>query len=40
MLALSRGRLVGLWFERANASRTTSGGRQIRLRFAARLEDI
>ncbi|AHD09316.1 DUF3168 domain-containing protein [Phaeobacter gallaeciensis] len=39
-LTLSRGRLVGLWFERANASRNTSGGRQIRLRFAARLEDI
>ncbi|APG47204.1 DUF3168 domain-containing protein [Phaeobacter porticola] len=38
-LTLSRGRLVGLWFERASASRSKSGGRKIRLRFAARLED-
>ncbi|MFS4580030.1 DUF3168 domain-containing protein [Phaeobacter sp. C3_T13_0] len=38
-LVLTRGRLVGLWFDRARASRTTSGGREIRLRFAARLED-
>ncbi|AUQ49745.1 putative gene transfer agent protein [Phaeobacter inhibens] len=39
-LTLSRGRLVGLWFERASASRNSAGGRQIRLRFAARLEDV
>ncbi|WP_372572927.1 DUF3168 domain-containing protein [Ruegeria jejuensis] len=40
-LALGRGRLVGLWFERAVARRTGSGGavRRIDLRFRARVED-
>ncbi|MEK0163740.1 DUF3168 domain-containing protein [Phaeobacter sp. A36a-5a] len=38
-LSLTRGRLVGLWFDRASASRKPSGGREIRLRFTARLED-
>ncbi|MCU9838096.1 DUF3168 domain-containing protein [Ruegeria sp. WL0004] len=40
-LALARGRLVGLWFERASARRTGTGGavRQIDLRFRARVED-
>jgi hypothetical protein len=40
-LALDRGRLVGLWFERASARRTGTGGaiRQIDLRFRARVED-
>ena len=40
-LTLSRGRLVGLWFERASARRTGTGGtiRQIDLRFRARVED-
>ncbi|MFD3191056.1 DUF3168 domain-containing protein [Sedimentitalea sp. HM32M-2] len=40
-LTLSRGRLVGLWFERANARRTGRAGRirRIDLRFRARLED-
>jgi hypothetical protein len=38
-LTLSRGRLVGLWFDRAVANRTKSGGRRIALRFAARVED-
>jgi Protein of unknown function (DUF3168) len=40
-LLLSRGRLVGLWFERAVARRTGSAGRvrRIDLRFRARLED-
>ncbi len=38
-LALARGRLVGLWFERAAAERLTDGGRSIILRFAARVED-
>ncbi|WP_120632836.1 DUF3168 domain-containing protein [Ruegeria sp. EL01] len=39
--ALDRGRLVGLWFERARARRTGTGGaiRQIDLRFRARVED-
>ncbi|MCG7521269.1 DUF3168 domain-containing protein [Ruegeria sp. Ofav3-42] len=38
---LDRGRLVGLWFERASARRTGTGGaiRQIDLRFRARVED-
>ena len=40
-LLLARGRLVGLWFERAAARRTGTGGaiRQIDLRFRARVED-
>lgn len=39
-LTLSRGRLVGLWFEKAKASREDTGGiRRIDLTFRARLED-
>lgn len=40
-LSLSRGRLVGLWFERAAAKRTGRAGRirRIDLRFRARVED-
>ncbi|WP_420003001.1 DUF3168 domain-containing protein [Arenibacterium sp. LLYu02] len=38
-LSLTRGHLVGLWFERATASRLTNGDRSIALRFSARLED-
>ncbi len=40
-LSLSRGRLVGLWFERAVAKRTGKAGRirRIDLRFRARVED-
>jgi hypothetical protein len=40
-LVLSRGRLVGLWFERASARRTGKAGRirRIDLRFRARVED-
>ncbi|NOD34215.1 MULTISPECIES: DUF3168 domain-containing protein [unclassified Ruegeria] len=40
-LTLDRGHLVGLWFERARARRTGTGGtiRQIDLRFRARVED-
>lgn len=40
-LSLGRGRLVGLWFERANARRTGKAGRvrRIDLRFRARVED-
>lgn len=40
-LTLARGRLVGIWFERASARRTGTGGaiRQIDLRFRARVED-
>ncbi|MCV2886991.1 DUF3168 domain-containing protein [Ruegeria aquimaris] len=40
-LSLARGRLVGLWFDRASARRTGTGGavRQIDLRFRARVED-
>lgn len=37
---LPRGRLAGLWFARARAERLTGGGRQITLRFRARLEDV
>ncbi|MGR3679603.1 MAG: DUF3168 domain-containing protein [Paracoccaceae bacterium] len=38
---LSRGRLVGLWFDRAVAGRIGTGGalRNITLRFRARVED-
>lgn len=40
-LALSRGRLVGLWFERASARRSGRAGqvRRIDLRFRARVEN-
>lgn len=40
-LSLSRGRMVGLWFERASARRSGTAGsiRRIDLRFRARLED-
>lgn len=40
-LMLSRGRLVGLWFERATARRSGKAGRvrRIDLRFRARVED-
>ncbi|GAB5436701.1 DUF3168 domain-containing protein [Falsiruegeria mediterranea] len=40
-LTLTRGRVVGLWFERATARKTGSTGqfRQIDLRFHARVED-
>lgn len=40
-LALGRGRLVGLWFERASARRSGRAGqvRRIDLRFRARVED-
>lgn len=40
-LSLDRGRLVGLWFDRARARRTGSAGRvrRIDLRFRARVED-
>lgn len=40
-MALSRGRLVGLWFERAQARRGGKAGRvrRIDLRFRARVED-
>ena len=38
---LSRGRIVGLYFDRATAKRRDAdGGRQIDLRFKARIEDI
>lgn len=41
-LTLSRGRLVGLWFERAKAARAGKAGRlrRIDLRFRARVEDV
>lgn len=38
-LALTRGQLVGLWFEKARAQRLSNGSRRITLRFAARLAD-
>lgn len=40
-LTLTRGRLVGLWFEKAIANRTGSSGetRRIDLKFRARVED-
>jgi hypothetical protein len=40
-LTLARGRLVGLWFERASARRGGKAGRvrRIDLRFRARVED-
>jgi hypothetical protein len=39
-LTLTRGRLVGLWFRRAKASRETGGLRRIDLTFRARVEDV
>jgi len=41
-LTLSRGRLVGLWFDRAVARRTGKAGRirRIDLRFRARVEEV
>lgn len=41
-LSLARGRLVGLWFERASARRSGKAGRvrRIDLRFRARIEDV
>ena len=38
-LTLSRGRLVGLWFRKARATRETGGLRRIDLTFRARVED-
>ncbi len=38
-LTLSRGHLIGLWFDRANARRMGNGSRRIELRFRARVED-
>ncbi|PCJ09370.1 MAG: hypothetical protein COB16_04125 [Rhodobacteraceae bacterium] len=38
-LVLSRGQLVGLWFDRAKARRMADGSRRIELRFRARVED-
>ena len=38
-LALSRGRLVGLWFRSAKAKRETGGLRRIDMTFRARAED-
>ncbi|UWQ81138.1 DUF3168 domain-containing protein [Leisingera sp. S132] len=37
---LPRGQLTGLWFDRAKAERLSTGGRQITLRFRARVDDI
>lgn len=41
-LTLNRGRLVGIWFERASARRTGKAGRirRIDLKFRARVEDV
>ncbi len=39
-LTLSRGRLVGLWFHKAQAQREKGGRRRIDLTFRARVEDI
>ncbi|SMX36711.1 DUF3168 domain-containing protein [Maliponia aquimaris] len=38
-LALGRGHLVGLWFEKAKAGRESRGLRRIDLTFRARVED-
>lgn len=38
-LTLARGRLVGLWFRKARATRETGGLRRIDLTFRARVED-
>ena len=37
---LARGRLTGLWLDRAKAERLNTGGRQITLRFRARVDDV
>lgn len=37
-LAMSEGRLVGLWFQQAKARRQRGGGRRITLTFRARIE--
>lgn len=37
---LARGRLAGLWFDRARAEQQSGGTRQITLRFRARVEDV
>lgn len=37
-LSMSRGRVVGLWFDRARAERMSDGTRRISLRFTARLD--
>ncbi|UWQ34514.1 DUF3168 domain-containing protein [Leisingera sp. M527] len=37
---LTRGQLTGLWFDRAKAERLNTGGRQITLRFRARVDDV
>ncbi|KIC19578.1 DUF3168 domain-containing protein [Leisingera sp. ANG-DT] len=37
---LPRGQLTGLWFDRAKAERLSTGGRQITLRFRARVDDV
>ncbi|KIC22647.1 DUF3168 domain-containing protein [Leisingera sp. ANG-Vp] len=36
---LPRGQLTSLWFDRAKAERLSGGGRQITLRFRARVDD-
>lgn len=38
-LTLSRGRLVGLWFRKADAKRVSGGLRRIDMTFRARVED-
>ena len=38
-LSLARGRLVGLWFRKARATRESGGLRRIDLTFRARVED-
>lgn len=38
-LVLGRGRLIGLWFRKAKATRETGGLRRIDLTFRARVED-
>lgn len=38
-LALMRGHLIGLWFDRAQARRMSDGSRRIDLRFRASVED-
>ncbi|MFW8634278.1 DUF3168 domain-containing protein [Cribrihabitans pelagius] len=38
-LALARGHLTGLWFDRARAEALKDGGRSITLRFRARVDD-
>ena len=37
-LTLSRGHVIGLWFDRARAERMSDGTRRIALRFTARVE--